>query len=134
VLLQLAVRRHQLVDGLLRLGGRIEDSLDPRVDLVERARPLLNTLDAFGELVEAIAGRSRSLLDVLQRLPHLLQLRRAHRNLRQHRAESAALFLGGGDEALEIVGLPLGLSSPGEPLECVKHAGSSRPLAAAAER
>src|SRR5438067_1620450 len=115
MLLQLAVGRHQLVGRDLRLRGRFDQHLHAFLDLAERLGAILELFDALDDLIELARGGGGFLIDLLERFPELRQLRAAHGNLREHRAERAALFSGGGYQPLEIVGLFLHLSTAGPP-------------------
>ncbi len=70
-------------------------------------------------------GRACGLLiDLLQRLAHLCELHAAHGNLREHRAQGAALFFRGGNEALEVVSLLLRFAGTGKAFQGVEHVES----------
>src|SRR5205814_3690700 len=87
----------------------------------ERLRAILEAFDALDDLIELGDGRRGFLIDLFERLSELRQLGAAHGNLGEHRAERAALFPGGRDQPLEIVGLLLCFSAAGQALNSIEH-------------
>ena len=109
MLLELAVRADRLLRRQLGLFRRILQRLNALVDVLELPRAVVEHADSFRQLVELRAGARRLLRHLLERLAERHQLRTPRRQRGQHGAERAALFAGGGDEQLQLVGLLLHL-------------------------
>ena len=120
VILQLAVRREQLLGRPLCLRRRIEQHLDAHVDLRKRSDPFLEALDALIDLRNPPGGGVGLCVHLVERLAHLRQPRTAHRDLGQHRVERASFFFGGRDQGLEILGLFLRLTAR-QAFERIEH-------------
>ena len=121
VLLEVAVGRHQLLGSLLRRPGRLQHRLDALFHLVERLGPGLEAVDARQHLTEPIADRTRLLVDRLERLADLAQLRAARRDLGEHGTERSPLLPRRLDQLVEILDLALCLAAHADPFECVQH-------------
>jgi hypothetical protein len=117
---ELAVGTEHALRCGLRLRGRVHECLHALFDLPQGLSPPFELLEAPGHLVESGHGRFGLQVHLFERLADLRQLRAAHRDLGQHGAERAAFFLGGDDQALEVLGLLLGLAAA-ETFECVEH-------------
>src|SRR2546423_8703848 len=121
MLLELAVGRHQLLAGQMRLRRRFDQRLDAPLNLAERPGAILETVDALHDLIELAGGARGFLINLFERLSELRELGAAHRDLRQHRAEGTPLFPRGRDQSLEIVALLLRLVAAGQAFDRVQH-------------
>ena len=104
MLLQVAFRTDDALGGLLRLTDGLVQVLDLLVDVFHRLGTLVEAGETPSELVDLAQRAGYGLFDLLERLVRLRELRGAHRHLRQHFAERAALFLGRDDQCLKLVG------------------------------
>src|SRR5581483_3192695 len=105
MLLQLAVRSDGLLRRLFRLPRGFLQGLDSLVDLFQALRAIVELGDAPGQIVEPRRDRGRLFGDLLERFAERRELRAPGRQRGQHRADGAALFAGGRDEAIEVLAL-----------------------------
>src|SRR5262249_41244705 len=124
MLLQLAVGSERLARRLLRLLGLLLERIDPRVDLLELARAIVERREPSSDVAEPRRHAGRLLRDLLERLAERGQLRAARGERRQHRADGAALLASRRNQRFELVGLllnELGLAATSDVLEGVQH-------------
>ena len=113
MLLKISFRSDDAFGSRLRLLDGFQQILDFLVDVLERFRAIVQTGEPLVHFVELAACAGGAFFHLLERLIGLAELAASERDLCEHFAQRAALFLRRVDQGVQLIGCGLGLLPAG---------------------